>query len=217
VQRRICKECGQPLIEARNVALEAIATKLLTACKYRSEGCPEVMPHGYRFLSHEMHCDFRLYTCFAGKCKWTGTVYSLQEHMESQHRERIFLGSEKEFKIKKLNDRTDMDMMFLFACGNCKFWVRLIYSKADTSFFGAVQYIGNVDMVKEHRYRFEIKASGHEYESLYTYSRLTHADITDFETIFKLRDCFWVPINIAKYFAEDDVLSIKLNIDHTDY
>jgi hypothetical protein len=194
--------------------LESIATKLLTACKYRSEGCPEVMPHGYKFLPHEIHCHFRLYRCFAGKCKWIGPVQNLQEHMESQHRERIFLGSEKVFKIKKINGRDEMDMMFLFACESGKFWVKLIYSKADTSFFGAVQYIGDVDMANEYTYRFEVKASGYKYESLYTYSRRTHADISDFEAIFKLLDCFWVPINIAKYFAENDVLSIKLNVDH---
>jgi hypothetical protein len=217
LQRRICPECGKPLIEARNIALEAVARKLLTACKYRLEGCPEVAPRGYNIVAHEMECHFRLYRCFTGKCKWVGPAHSLLEHTESQHKERVFLGSEKVFKIKKLNDRDDMDMMFLFSCENSEFWVKLVYSKAENSFFGAVQYIGKIDMADEHRYRFEIKASATEYESLYTYSRRTHADITDFEAIFKLRDCFWAPINIAKYFAENDVLSIKLNIDHIEH
>lgn len=212
--RRICPECSTPLIQARNISLEAIATKLLTACKYRSEGCLEAMPHGYSMIAHEIQCHFRLYSCFAGKCKWTGPAHNILEHMEGHHRERVFLGSEKVFKIKKVNNREDMDMMFLFSCENGEFWVKFIYSKAETSFFGAVQYIGKVDMADKHRYRFEIKASGNEFESLYTYSRRTHADITNFETIFNVRDCFWAPINVAKYFAEKDILSVKLNIDY---
>ncbi|PNF20296.1 E3 ubiquitin-protein ligase Siah1 [Cryptotermes secundus] len=212
--RPICPQCSTPLIQARNVALEAIATKLLAACKYRSEGCPEAMPHGYSMLAHEMQCHFRLHSCFAGKCKWTGTVRNILEHMESHHRERVFLGSEKVFKIKKINNREDMDMMFLFSCEEGDFWVKFIYSKAETSFFGAVQYIGKADIAGKHRYRFEIKTSGDESESLYTFSRRTHADTTNFETIFNNHDCFWAPINIAKYFAENDVLSVKLNIDY---
>lgn len=194
--------------------MEAIATKLLTACKYRSEGCFEAMPQGYTMVAHEIQCHFRLYSCFAGKCKWIGPVRNILEHMESQHKERVFLGSEKVFKIKKLGNREDMDMMFLFSCEKGEFWVKFIYSKTETSFFGAVQYIGKVDMADEHRYRFEIKTSGDEFESLYTYSRRTHADISNFEAIFNTRDCFWAPINIAQYFAEKDVLSVKLNIDY---
>jgi hypothetical protein len=194
--------------------LEAISTKLLTACRYRCEGCPEAIPNGHNLMIHEMQCHFRLFSCFAGKCKWTGPAQNILEHMKGQHKERVFLGSEKVFKIRKINNRADMDMMFLFSCQSGEFWVKLIYSKADTSFLGAVQYIGNVDLADEHGYRFEITTSGDKFEKHYTYSRRTHANITDFEAIFKSRDCFWAPINIAKYFAEDDVLSIKLNIDH---
>jgi len=165
--------------------------------------------------AHEQQCQFRLYKCFAAKCAWSGTAYKILNHMESNHKERVFLGFEKVFKVKKLENRDDLDMMFIFSCWNAEFWVKFIYRKVDTSFFGAVQYIGQADMACKFTYCFEIKTSDHESERQYRFTRLAHSDETDFETIFKSRDCFWAPISIAKYFAESDVLSIKVNIDST--
>lgn len=107
-----------------------------------------------------------------------------------------------------------MDMMFLFSCGDEKFWVKFVYKKGAASFFGAVQYIGQTAMASNYKYCFEIKASSVVSERFYTYTRTTHADIMDFELIFESRDCFWAPISIAKYFAENGILSVKLNIDH---
>jgi hypothetical protein len=133
------------------------------------------------------------------------------------HKERVFLGSEKVLNIKKIENRDDMDMMFLFLFGVDIFWVKFIYKKADTSFFGAVQYIGQSDVASKYKYCFSIKASSNVSERCYTYTRRTHTDIMDFELIFKSRDCFWAPINIAKYFAEDGVLSMKLNIGYSDH
>ncbi|XP_021925977.1 E3 ubiquitin-protein ligase Siah1-like isoform X2 [Zootermopsis nevadensis] len=210
---RLCPICGTQIIELRNRALEAIATKLLTTCKYRSEGCPEVMVRACDMIGHEKRCQFRLYKCFSAKCSWTGPAQNLVAHVERNHRERLFVGSEKVFKITKIENREDMDMMFLFSCGDEKFWVKLIYKKAATAFFGAVQYIGQTDMANNYKYCFEIKASGVTSERYFLCIRTTHADVMDFELIFESQDCFWAPINIAKYFAENDILIIKLNIE----
>lgn len=209
--RQICLACGAPIIIARNIALEAISVKVLAACKYRSEGCPETRPLGASMVAHEKQCCFRLYKCFAAKCSWNGPAHNILQHMESNHKERVFLGSEKVFKIKNIGNRKDMEMMYLFSCWNAEFWVKLIYKESETSFFGAVQYVGQKDVAKKYAYSFEIKVSG-EPTKLYTTTRVTHADIADFEMLFRRRDCFWVPINMAKYLAENDVLSIKLNI-----
>lgn len=110
-----------------------------------------------------------------------------------------------------------MDLILLFSCGDEKFWVKFIYKKVTTSFFGAVQYVGQTDRASNYKYCFEIKASRVSSEGCYTYTRLTHTDTIDFEVIFESRDCFWAPINIAKYFAEDGVLSVKLSIDRADH
>jgi len=214
--RQVCLECGAPIIVARNIALETIAVKVLAACKYRSEGCPETRPAGSNMVAHEKQCHFRLYKCFAAKCSWNGPAYSILEHMESNHKERVFAGSEKIFKIKNIGNRKDMEMMYLFTCFSREFWVRFVYKEAETSFFGAVQYIGQKGVAKKCTYSFEIKVSNDQSAKQYRYTRVTHADVTDFDTIFKTRDCFWVPINIAKHLAESDVLTVKLNIAEMD-
>jgi hypothetical protein len=136
--------------------------------------------------------------------------------MESNHKERVFTGSEKIFKIKNIANRKDMDMMYLFSCFSHEFWVRVIYKEAESSFFGAVQYIGQKGAAKKFTYSFEIKVSNDQSAKQYRYTRVTHSDATDFDMIFKNRDCFWVPINIAKYLAEGDVLTVKLNIADMD-
>lgn len=210
--RQICLECGAPIIIAKNIALEAISVKVLAACKYRSEGCPETRPLGSSMVSHEKQCCFRLHKCFAAKCSWNGPAHDILEHMECNHKERVFVGSEKVFKIKNIGNRKDMDMMYLFSCMSNEFWVKFIYKEADTSFYGAVQYIGQQGVAKRYTYSFEITTSDNQSSKQYTYTRLTHADVADFEMIFKYRDCFWFPINIAKYLAENDVLSVKVNI-----
>jgi len=197
---------------ARNIALETISMKVLAACKYRAEGCPETRPLGSSMVAHEMQCCFRLYKCFAGKCSWNGPAHNILGHMESNHKERVFLGSEKVFKIKNIGNRKDMDMMYLFSCFSREFWVKFIYKEAETSFFGAVQYIGQKDVATKCTYSFEVKVSDDQSAKQYRYTRVTHTDVADFEMIFKSRDCFWFPINIAKCLAENDVLSVKLNI-----
>jgi hypothetical protein len=197
---------------ARNIALEAISVKVLGACKYRTEGCPETRPLGSSMVAHEMQCCFRLYKCFAAKCSWNGPAQNIMEHMERNHKERVFLGSEKVFKIKSIGNRKDMDMMYLFSCFSSEFWVKIIYKEAETSFFGAVQYVGQHSFAAKYTYSFEIQVSDDQSAKQYRYTRITHADVTDFEMIFKSRDCFWFPINIAKYLAENDVLSVKLNV-----
>jgi hypothetical protein len=212
----MCLECGAPIIVARNIALEAIAVKVLAACKYRSEGCPETRPIVSNMVAHEKQCYFRLYNCFATKCSWNGPAHNILEHMESNHKERVFTGSEKIFKIKSIGNRKDMDMMYLFSCFSREFWVKFIYKEAESSFFGTVQYIGQKNVAKKHTYSFEINVSHDQSAKQYRYTRVTHADGTDFEKIFKSRDCFWVPINIARYFAESDVLTVKLNIADMD-
>jgi hypothetical protein len=197
---------------ARNIALEAIAVKVLAACKYRNEGCPETRLLGSSMVAHEKQCCFRLYKCFAGKCPWNGPAHNILEHMESHHKPNMFLGSEKVFKIKNIGSRKDMEMMHLFSCFNREFWVKFVYKEAETSFFGAVQYIGQTGVAKKYTYSCEIKVSDDQSAKQYRYTRVTHADVADFEMIFKSRDCFWFPMNIAKYLAENDVLSLKLNI-----
>lgn len=164
--------------------------------------------------AHEKHCCFRLYKCFAAKCSWNGPAHNILEHMESSHKERVFLGSEKVFKIKNIGNRKDMDMMYLFSCFSNEFWVKFIYKEAESSFFGAVQYVGQKGVAARYTYSFEIKISDDQSAKQYRYTRVTHADVADFEIIFRSRDCFWVPINIAKHLAENDVLSVKVNIDH---
>jgi len=201
---------------ARNIALEAISVKVLTACKYRSEGCPETRPLGSNMVAHEKKCCFRLYKCFAGKCPWNGPAHNILEHVESNHKERVFLGSEKVFKIKNIGNRKDMDMMYLFSCFSREFWVKIIYKEAEASFFGAVQYIGQKGVAKKYTYSFEVEVSGDQSAKQYRYTRVTHEDVTDFEVIFKGRDCFWFPISMAKYLAENDVLSFKLNVADID-
>lgn len=215
-RRQICLECSAPIIKARNIALETIAVKVLVACKYRTEGCPETRPTGFNMVAHEKKCCFRLYDCFAAKCSWNGPAHKILEHMESNHKERVFLESEKIFKIKNIGNRKDMDMMYLFSCFSCEFWVKFIYKEAESSFFGAVQYIGQKVVAKQYTYSFEIKVSNNQSTKQYGYTRVTHSDVKDFENIFKSRDCFWLPINIAKYLAESDVLTVKLNVSAVD-
>jgi hypothetical protein len=128
----------------------------------------------------------------------------------------VFQGSEKVFKIKNIGNRKDMDMMYLFSCFGHEFWVKFIYKEAETSFFGAVQCIGQKDVATNYIYSFEIKVSDDQSAKQYRYTRVTHSDVTDFEMIFTSRDCFWFPINIAKYLAENDVFTVKLNIADTD-
>jgi len=210
--RQSCLECGAPIIMARNFALEAISLKLLTACKFRTEGCPETRPLGSNIVDHEKKCCFRLYKCFAGKCPWNGTAHNIMEHMESNHKERVFLGSEKVFKIKNIGNRKEMDMMYLFSCFSREFWVKIIYKEAEASFFGAVQFIGQKGAAKKYTYSFEVKVSVDQSAKQYRYTRVTHADVKDFETIFRSHDCFWLPINMAKHLAEKDVLSVTLNV-----
>jgi len=197
---------------ARNIALEAISVKVLAACKYRTEGCPETRPLGSDMVAHEKKCCFRLYKCFAGKCPWIGPAHNLMEHMESNHKERVFQGSEKVFKIKSIGTRKDMDMMYLFSCLSREFWVKIIYKEAEASFFGAVQYIGQKNVAKKYTYSFEVNVSENQSAKQYKYTRVTHTDVTDFEMIFKSHDCFCFPISMAKHLAEKDVLSLKLNV-----
>lgn len=210
--RQLCLECGSPIIMARNIALEAISAKVLTACKYRTEGCPETRPLGSNIVAHEKKCFFRLYKCFAGKCPWTGPAHSIMEHMESNHKERVFVGSEKVFKIKNIGNRKDMDMMYLFSCFSHEFWVKIIYKEVEASFFGAVQYIGQNDVGKKYTYSFGVTVSEDQSAKQYRYTRVTHADVADFEVIFKSHDCFCFPISMAKHLAETDVLSVKVNV-----
>lgn len=211
--RRVCPECGSPIIQARNLALEAIAAKLLKTCVYRTEGCLEVLPQGFGLLAHEQQCPFRPYICFAAKCGWSGQSHGLLAHMETCHRERVFLGFEKVFKVKKLENREDMDIMFLFSCLNSEFWVKLIYKKTDSMFFGAVQYIGNMDIAGNYKYSFEVKSANENSRKLFRFERKTHEDIVSLEVIFESHDCFCFPISIAKYFAESDTISINLIIE----
>ncbi|KAJ4428990.1 E3 ubiquitin-protein ligase Siah1-like [Periplaneta americana] len=210
--RRMCPECGSPVIQARNLALEAIAAKLLIACVYRTAGCLEVMPQGYGMLVHEHQCLYRPYDCFAAKCAWTGQAHTLLAHMEKSHRERVFVGFEKVFKVKKIENREEMDMMFLFSCLNNLFWVKLIYRKTDTTFFGAVQYVGNINTAGKYSYSFEVKSEDEKSKKLFRFDRKTHEDIVSFDVIFGSHDCFCFPISIAKYFAESDAISINLTI-----
>jgi Seven in absentia protein family. len=163
-------------------------------------------------VAHEKQCYFRLHKCFAAKCSWNGPAHNILEHMEVNHKERVFQGSEKVFKVKNIGNRKEMDMMYLFSCFSREFWVKFIYKEAETSFFGAVQYVGQSGVATEYSYSFEIQVADNQSSKQYRHTRVTHADVQDFEMIFRSRDCFWVPIIVAKHFAENDVLSIKLNI-----
>ena len=106
--------------------------------------------------------------------------------------------------------------MYLFSCFSREFWVKFIYKEAEASFFGAVQYIGQKGIAKKYTYSFEVKVSDDQSAKQYRYTRVTHEDVTDFEVIFKGRDCFWFPMSMAKHLAENDVLSFKLNVTDID-
>jgi len=79
-----CPLCKRPRSGARNYVAEAVLEKLLLPCKYRTDGCVEVMSQVDR-AAHEKTCLFRTFTCLVDDCDQAYSVSEMVQHLKSSH------------------------------------------------------------------------------------------------------------------------------------
>lgn len=83
-----CPLCKRPRSEARNYVAEAVLEKLLLPCKYRADGCAELM-HQVDKAAHEKMCLFRTFTCLVDDCNQAYSVSEMVQHLKSSHSDLI--------------------------------------------------------------------------------------------------------------------------------
>jgi E3 ubiquitin-protein ligase SIAH1 len=94
---RSCPLCKRGLSATRNYAVEAIVEKIPLPCRYRVEGCNEMMCQRDK-ASHENSCQFRLYPCFVCGCNETHNLRGIRLHLKTSHSHLIY---ETDFCIQK--------------------------------------------------------------------------------------------------------------------
>jgi hypothetical protein len=79
-----CPLCKRSMSTTRNYAVEAMVDKIPLPCRYRVEGCNEMMCQKDK-AAHEDACEFYLYTCFVQDCFEAHSSGSMRSHLKTSH------------------------------------------------------------------------------------------------------------------------------------
>lgn len=85
-----CPTCMGDFTDIRNISLEKICGIVKFPCKYKQNGCLEILPLDV-ILRHESECSHAVYTCpfviASLECSWRGFVSDMEGHIKSKHNE----------------------------------------------------------------------------------------------------------------------------------
>jgi E3 ubiquitin-protein ligase SIAH1 len=83
-----CPTCKGNFTDVKNLSLENICRKVAVPCKYKTNGCTEVLPMD-TISKHQSACPYCQYKCpfviTSLECSWEGSIADMKDHIRSTH------------------------------------------------------------------------------------------------------------------------------------
>ncbi|KAH8421126.1 hypothetical protein KR222_006736, partial [Zaprionus bogoriensis] len=89
----MCPLCKEDFTTSRSLTVEALCAKAHFGCSHSIGGCTVRMPVAL-LPWHEQQCVYKPMKCFMGRvwgdCRWLGLEVQWKQHLEEQHRDKLF-------------------------------------------------------------------------------------------------------------------------------
>lgn len=149
-----CPLCKENFTDAKNLSLEALASKMHYPCINKDAGCKAKLPFNDR-VKHEASCKYKHFKCGLDKCSWSGNYCEIESHWQRKKTASNPYGVNNicRFKVK-----CDFNYVNLVKAHNKLFWFkcRTMMGKV----FWALQYIGNESEADGYFFQIELFKPG---------------------------------------------------------
>lgn len=192
-----CPLCQGKFTEAKNLTLEALATKMHYPCEHKDSGCTAKLAFDER-ERHEAVCMFRGFKCALERCPWMGKLGEIEQHWgEKKSASRPYgINSVCHFKLKP-----EFTFVNLVKAYNQLFWFKCKTVMGNT--FWAVQFIGGSDDADNYCYQVDIVKPGASKCKVILSDYCQSIETSDQE-MFQEGNCVSLSLDALRRFTGDD-------------
>ncbi|PNF16913.1 E3 ubiquitin-protein ligase SIAH1B [Cryptotermes secundus] len=200
-----CPNCRDPILEARNYALEDLCYKLNYPCKFLEEGCEETFS-GEHIKEHQAVCHHGIHACPLARvpginCDWSGEFKEFITHFETRHEDRIC--TEARFLSPETNDSVFIllvhnEIFLFYKCfrdGKCCCVVQLFGTSAQASNF---------------KYKVKLRAEN-KIEKL-SQVILVRGITEEFDAVFRSGHCVRLDVDLVWHYLVDGTMQLQVEV-----
>jgi len=211
--RGTCPQCRSALGNIRNRAMEQVASTVSFPCKYKTNGCIEILDYKSK-LVHEENCEFRPYMCpcpGASCRKPCSTLSDVMYHLTTAHKSITTLqGEDIVFLATDINLPGAVDWVMMQSCFDHHFMLVLEKQETDgrQTFYAIVQIIGTRRQAEGFAYRLELNGQRRRL----TWEATPRSIHDGVQQAINNSDCMQFDSNCAHMFSENGNLGINVTI-----
>uniref|UniRef100_A0A1B6H4F6 SIAH-type domain-containing protein n=1 Tax=Cuerna arida TaxID=1464854 RepID=A0A1B6H4F6_9HEMI len=189
-----CPICKAYITDTKPVMLDQIIKRLPRTCKFFEKGCKSLVLVNDN--DHETFCRYRQTECRVPCCHWRGLAGELLQHLETAHTKELVRTYSQSYILMSFNTKVNKEGLLAIIAYNNIFWQHVrVRAGRLVQFY---QYVP-IEKPKE---KFSVMISFHTPETNYSSTIPVHSDAFNFRSLFKDRESFHLPIQIALSFSK---------------
>ncbi|XP_067127696.1 E3 ubiquitin-protein ligase Siah1-like [Centruroides vittatus] len=214
VQR--CPTCRGWMRDNRNFLLDQVAEMLALPCKFRDNGCQEILALRDR-RKHERRCAFRTCACpsLSSGCHWEGTHHQVIPHVVDKHPRVIHLNNHTVYMaLLGLDLPQRLAWTTRTTCYRHHFIIQIIKTETEDDFYLLhllVRLVGHRDEATHFKGRIEVNGRG----KTLIWESIPRDVAGDINQITKNGDCMTIRAPTVKQLLVNRILSMAVFIRPT--